>query len=448
MTSLRGRLFAILLAATGLIWLSAVIWVYAGTKAELEHVLDTRLQEAARMVNSLVATADMAAGGTVLPSLQLDAANYERQLSCQIWSIDGRLMARSSGAPDGRLTEVTSGFSDRVVDGESWRVYAIENSATGARVMVGDRLGLRDRLVADLIKGVLAPALLTVPLLGLMIWLCLGRGLLPLRTMAGELRKRDADDMSPIATGDAPAEVRPLIAALNGLFGKVDAARRHEREVTAFAAHELRTPLAGLKTQAQIALAAPDAAVRNGALQQIIVSVDRTARLMRQLLVLAKLDAGEMPDGGETVNVGHLLDEIAAAATSNGAHIEIDASLHGRDIRADRELLTLALRNLHENAVQHMSAGGTVRWRAASGKVGFEVEDEGPGIPEEELPFVTRRFFRGRHKSAVGTGLGLAIADAAARRLGGTLVLANRDDRSGVRATLTLPQTASVPLRP
>ena len=165
MTSLRGRLFAILLAATGLIWLSAVIWVYAGTKAELEHVLDTRLQEAARMVNSLVATADIAAGGTVLPSLQLDAANYERQLSCQIWSIDGRLMARSSGAPDGRLTEVTSGFSDRVVDGESWRVYAIENSATGARVMVGDRLGLRDRLVADLIKGVLAPALLTVPLL-------------------------------------------------------------------------------------------------------------------------------------------------------------------------------------------------------------------------------------------------------------------------------------------
>lgn len=435
MSSLRSRLFLILVAATGLIWLSAVAWICIGSRAHLEHVLDTRLQEAARMVTSLVASDKLAENGVA--TIPAPDTGYERQLSCQIWSLDGRLVARSSGAPGERLAAVGTGFSDQEIGGQTWRVFTIEDAEKGVRVMVGDRLSLRDRLIADLLLAVIAPVLLIVPLLGLLIWASLGRGLRPLHVMANELARRDADDMRPIDTGNAPSEVKPLADAINGLFGKVEAARRHEREVTAFAAHELRTPLAGLKTQAQIAIAAADPAVREGALRQILISVDRTTRLVRQLLAIAKLDAGVQADGVEDVVLGEVLEEIIGEPCDGHARIEFDPALYARPVRANREILKLALRNLHENAVRHMPGSGTVTWRAAPD--GILVEDDGPGIPEEELPLVTQRFFRGRHKTAAGTGLGLAIVDIAARRLGGRLVLKNRSDRTGLSAGILFP---------
>ncbi len=190
----------------------------------------------------------------------------------------------------------------------SW-FCTVEDTSKGVRVMVGDRLGLRERLVTDLIMGLVTPALLVVPFLGMLIWASLGRGLRPLRLMARDLAGRDADDMSAIDAGRAPAEVRPLADALNGLSLKVEAARRHEREVTAFAAHELRTPLAGLKTQAQVAMATTDPDVAKAALRQILAAVDRTTRLVRQLLDAARLDAAGETQILAEVDVGALVAE-------------------------------------------------------------------------------------------------------------------------------------------
>ncbi len=435
MMSLRVRLFAILLLATGLIWLSAVAWIYLGSKREVEQVLDNRLQEAARMVSSLVG----AVGGTApdgTPRTFPAPTAYERQLSCQIWSLDGRMVARSSGAPERRLTDAPAGFSEREVDGETWRVFTAEDAEKGVRVLVGDRLSLRERLVTDLIMGLLTPALLVVPLLGMLIWASLGRGLRPLRLMARNLAARDADDMSAIDAGQAPTEVRPLADALNGLFLKVEAARRHEREVTAFAAHELRTPLAGLKTQAQVAMAATDPDITRAALRQILAAVDRTTRLVRQLLDAARLDAAEETRPLTEIDVGALVAEtVAGMRVPAEIRTVVDPELHGYTMRADPESLRLAVRNLHENAVQHMQAG-LVEWAARPGGGGIVVRDEGPGIPEEELPQVTKRFFRGRHKSATGSGLGLAIAEMASRRSGLSLHLRNRSDRRGLEAEI------------
>lgn len=432
MTSLRRRLFLILIASTGIVWLTAVAWIYLSSRMELERVLDHRLQEAARMVHSLVMTGDMTAATQIAP---LQPVAYDRQLSCQIWSLDGRLVARSSGAPEGELAD-RAGFTIRRVDGEMWRVFTIVDADKGVRVAVGDRVGLRDRLVRDLIAGLLAPALAAIPILGLMLWASLGRGLRPLNAVAGEIAGRDAEDMRPIPPTGAPAEIRPLIAAINGLFGKVEAARKHEREVTAFAAHELRTPLAGLRTQAQVALAAPDAATREGALRQILVSVDRTARLTRQLLALAKLEAAPAVEA-DTVAAGALVREIAEAVPRRaGVGVEIAGDLDALRLSADREALHLLIRNLHENAVEHTRDGGTVRWHALPGGAGVAVDDEGPGIPEEELGLVTRRFYRGKHRGSTGTGLGLTIAAMAARRVGAELVLRNRDAGGGLHAAV------------
>ncbi|WP_371347454.1 ATP-binding protein [Ancylobacter sp. IITR112] len=450
MTSLRGRLFVILLAATGAIWLCAIGWISVGSRSELEHVLDARLQEAARMVHSLaMATgADGAmAGGAAAPApLPLPAdTGYERQLSCQIWSFDGRLIARSSGAPDAALTGESAGFSDREIEGETWRVYTIEDPAKGVRVAVGDRLGLRDRLVQDLVAGLAVPAVLVLPLLGLLIWLCLGRGLRPLSRAAADIAAREGEDMRPVAPDEAPREIQPLIDALNGLFAKVEAARAHEREITAFAAHELRTPLAGLKTQAQVALAAGDGELRGKALRQIIVSVDRTGRLVTQLLALARLDTGAVGTARD-IALGALVRDMAEAVPHPpGVVTRLDPALAQSGRRVDRDMLALVLRNLQENAVQHMAAG-EIHWRL-EGADRLVIEDEGPGIPAGELALACQRFYRGRAASGSGSGLGLAIAQTAAARIGARLTLANRADRPGLRVTVDLGAGRSAAVR-
>ncbi len=214
MSSLRRRLFLILLTATGLIWLSAVAWIGLVSRSELEHVLDTRLQEAARMVHSLVMAGDGAAAAfpETEPAL---AGSYERQLSCQVWSFDGRLIARSSGAPASEMASDREGFADREVNGETWRVYTIVDAQKGIRVVVGDRVGLRDRLVLDLIAGLAVPAVLVLPLLGLLIWWSLGQGLRPLRRVAADIAARDGDD-DILLRGEVPVDLADLDPARAG----------------------------------------------------------------------------------------------------------------------------------------------------------------------------------------------------------------------------------------
>jgi two-component system sensor histidine kinase QseC len=191
------------------------------------------------------------------------------------------------------------------------------------------------------------------------------------------------------------------------------------------------------KTQAQVALAAGDAATREAALRQILVSVDRSARLVRQLLALAQLAAAPSAHGDGQVEAGALLRDVAHAAPRPvNIAVEIDPALDGLVLRGDRETLHLVLRNLHENAVEHMPEGGCITWKHLPDRTGLMVEDQGPGIPEDELPLVTQRFYRGRHKSPSGTGLGLTIAEAAAARVRARLTLANRTARKGVRASV------------
>lgn len=440
MNSLRRKLFLILVAATSLIWLAATCWIYVGARREVESVLDARLQEAARMVLSLAGNGVGTAQKGADPGQAPEILSYERQLSCQIWSLDGRLVARSSGAPNESLSDRRAGFSERLINGETWRVFTAEDGAKGVRVLVGDRLGLRDHFVAEIMKGILAPMALTVPLLGFLIWASLNRGLRPLRGLAEELARRSADDMRPVETGKIPTEIRPVIDSLNSLFARVQDALRHERDLTAFAAHELRTPLAGLRTQAQVAMAARDETTRATALRQILVGVDRTTRLVRQLLAIAKLDSAPETIPANQISIGGVIEEVidALPLSDRAVPVTVDPALTGTMVRANREFLLLAVRNLHENAARHMSQPGAIRWsmEKESDALAVYVDDEGPGIPQEEIALVTNRFFRGRNKSPLGSGLGLSIVELALRASGARLILQNRRDGTGLRAQI------------
>ncbi|HEV7319754.1 MAG TPA: ATP-binding protein [Ensifer sp.] len=453
MRSLRTRLFAILLITTGLLWLSATVWIFLSTRAEVERVLDARLMEAARMVNSLIVSQDMlkddeasdrpAQSAMRIPVL--DHPHYDRQLSCQIWSLDGTLIGKSDSAPNTTLAAHATGFSETVINGETWRVFAVENAGLGVRVLVGDNLRIRDRLVNDLVKGLLFPALLIIPLLAVLIWLSVGRGLAPLRRLAGDLAARDASDLHPIDGLDTTKEIRPVLKSLNGLFARVAGAREREQNFIAFAAHELRTPLAGLKTQAQVALASDDRDIRDKALGQIVAGVDRTGKLVRQLLDIASVEAVEDGKAAGAFSPGEMLASLGTELRSHGtpaAEIHIDEQLRSLKIGMEPELFRLAARNLLENALNHSPPGTSVRcgMERQTGGVVIAIDDAGPGIPEDEMAHVTERFFRGRFRTAIGSGLGLSIAELALDRAGAELQLRNRAE-GGLSTRIVLPQS-------
>ncbi len=448
MRSIRARLILILMGSTGLVWLLAVGWIYLSTQAEVERVLDARLMEAARMVNSLLSDHRIEVGleenaaRKAMGEFELSNRPYERQLSCQIWTLEGSLVGRSENAPEAQLTEIQDGFSETEVGGERWRVFTVENEVLGVRVMVGDSLQIRDSLVSDVIKGLVVPALLILPFLAGVILVSVRRGLSPLSDMAETLSTRAANDLRPLEAASLPKEIAPAVNALNGLFKRVEDARDRERSFTAFAAHELKTPLAGVKTQAQIALASDDPTVHANALRQITMGVDRTSRLVKQLLDLTALEANDSEPTLQPVSARALMRSVAAELPlpQGAARLSVEADGEGADrVRVEPHFLSLALRNLIENALNHApeTTGVVCRVEKANGGVRLVVEDRGPGIPEAELSQVVEKFVRGRNRSATGSGLGLAIAQAAMARMGGTLALENRDG-GGLRAILTV----------
>lgn len=451
MTSIRWRLLAILLIATGAIWLSAVAWIQHSTRTEVGHVLDRRLQESAQMVASLIrrnggiAGPDAATLVDEAPALP-DAGRHDlsRQLICQVWGFDGQLKSESAGAPSAPLA-LQGGFSEREVDGEVWRIYTHVDEELGIRVMVGDALGMRERLVDGVVIGLLVPAILILPLLAAVIWFAVRHGLAPLDRLAQALSRRRATDLGPLPEAGTPSELRPMTEALNGLFRRVEVLRERERSFTAFAAHELKTPLAGLKTQAQIATLAPDAATRDRALAQIIRGVDRTDRMVRQLLDMTAIEnaieAQGSPQKGARI-LAEVAEGLAGLARSRGVTLQLESG-DGEWQTAQAVLLAPALRNLLENAILASPEGGTVEtWLTRdSDTVRFSVLDRGPGIAEIDRPHVTERFYRGSGSaSGGGSGLGLSIVAAAVRAMRGELRLSPRLG-GGEEAELILPLT-------
>ncbi len=439
--SIRLRLILILTLATSAIWLSAALWINISTRAQVERVLDARLSEAANMVSSLmadrrIALNDTAAGATIaLPS----DGGYSRQLSCQIWSLQGDLLGASSGAPDARLSEA-EGFATTLIDGEPWRVFTVVNPNVGVRVMVGDRMEVRDRLVGDVVQGLLWPLAVIFPALALLIWISVGRGLMPLAHLETVLRHRKPDDLNPLPESRDPREIRPVRRALNSLFQRLEDVRRSERDFTAFAAHELKTPLAGLRTHAQIARMAADPAVRDRALAAIATSVDRTDRMVRQLLDLTAID--QDATSAERLDVAALLADVAQQAEDQARARQVRLSIEADDLPplyAPRILVHSALRNLVENAIQHSPEGGTVSLIASceGSSVTIRVRDQGSGIRPEDRDRVTDRFWRGPGREVHGSGLGLAIVAAAMQRMDGRLEVG--EGQGGQEMAVILP---------
>lgn len=235
-----------------------------------------------------------------------------------------------------------------------------------------------------------------------------------------------------------PDEVKPIVSAMNSLLSQLENARRAERDFVANAAHEMQTPLAGLKTQAEVARRATSREMRDNALEHIAASVDRTSRLVRQLLELAREQGRVDRARCQYTRLASVITETTEAYGPRAIAVEdADATACDVEVALDREGLRLAIGNLVENALNH-GGEGFVRIDCAVGDVlEIRVVDEGEGIPKEEIDRVRRRFERGRQARTTGTGLGLAIVEAAIAPAHGTLAFMRLD--AGFAAILRFP---------
>ena len=412
MMSIRTRLFAILALVTALVWGGAVVWVEVQTRNEVQRVLDRRLMESARMVSSMMQP------GSLSPVVNEEEggrlAAYDQQLACQIWSMQGELIARSRSAPSAMLASGADGFSERVINGERWRVYTVHVPEGGYRVMVGDNLAVREHLVGSVVTGLLGPAVLGLLALGVLIWWSVGAGLRPIQQMTQALASRRADDLTPVDIAPGGKDLQPFVSALNDLIARVSEARRRETEFTAAAAHELRTPLAGLRVQAQIAANATDEGVRKHALEQIQTSVDRTARLVTGLLALAREDEAAIEADDR-----RWIDLRALFASDADARLEAPDQAFRVYVQPDR--FETAAANLLANAQAMASSRIRVAVEGQGNDAILVVEDDGPGVSTADLERLGRRFFRTSDAPVGGSGLGLSIVLSTMKAHGGTV---------------------------
>jgi two-component system sensor histidine kinase QseC len=440
MPSLRRRLLALLSGTVLLAWAATAIFSYFDARHEIGEMLDAHLAQSAGLIAAQLEHEIDGGKGTAVPRRY----GQERKIAFQVWDGNNALRLHSVSAPQTRLSASEEGFADAVIEGKRWRIFSRRDESGRFLVQVGERYELRDELAESVAGHLMHPLAIALPALALLIWLAVGAGLAPLARLAGEVGRRAPDNLAPLEESRAPREVRPLLGALNDLFARLRASLEQERRFTADAAHELRTPLAAVKTQAQVALAAADAKERAHALAQVVTGADRAAHLVEQLLALARLDPQTALAQAQGVSLRALAAECVAALAPAAAQKGIEVGLVAADagqVFGDSTLLAVLLRNLVDNAVRYSASGGEVEVRVASddGSVLLSVTDSGPGIPAAEHSRVFERFYRVLGSGAEGSGLGLSIVRRIADLHRASIALADGPGGRGLVASVRFP---------
>jgi two-component system, OmpR family, sensor histidine kinase QseC len=339
---------------------------------------------------------------------------YSARVAFQVFH-DGVLVVHSAQADTEPLSTQRSGFDTVRYRGESWRVFATRDEDSDVQVYVGEAIDARNSIVLAMLRGMLTPMALALPLLVALMWWGVRRGLLPLRVLSRTLGQRRPQALNPVVVPDVPAEMQPLVAELNGLLARIDSMVEVERRFTADAAHELRTPIAAIRAQAQVALGAgANTAQRDLALRTTLAGCDRAAHLVDQLLALARLEAGTTA-ADVACNVSGLAQQVAAdlapAALARGQDLALEADVPCA-IAANGALVSLLVRNLLDNALRYSPDGARVLVRVATtaqGQVVLEVHDSGPGMAQADRQRLGERFFRVLGHTQPGSGLGWSI---------------------------------------
>lgn len=462
--SIRKFLLINLLLAITIATTLSVIGNYIIDQKDIQHHLDSLLSQAGLSFQALigdnVTTRDlinMQNQLNTVPNLAKqhhDALEnpfdylYEDKFQFQIWDKKGNLLIHSANAPLEPLSDNREGFSIIKIHKEPWRVFTTINPLSGIVVVVAERYDVRSELGRHIARDDIYIMLLVYPLLGLLIWIILGKGLNPLRRVANEVAHRAPSYLDPVDLTHVPDEIRPLVDELNKLFLRLQSAFEREKRFAADAAHELRTPLAVLKTQAQVALQAQDDEQRVAALHKLITGVDRSAHVVQQLLTLSRLVPDQAYQAKDTalINLYKVavdeITQIAPEAIEKQIDIELVCPNENLSIIGNITALGILIRNLCDNAVRYTPANSTVlvSIEETAHHVILKVADNGPGIPAELRSRVFERFYRILGTNQSGSGLGLAIVQQIADLHKAEVKLGVPDSGTGLEVTVTFPK--------
>ncbi|PWK32952.1 MULTISPECIES: sensor histidine kinase [unclassified Pseudomonas] len=373
---------------------------------------------------------------------RVDGHPYETKIAFQVWNLKNEVLVHTASAPSFNSPARTPGFSNVVdLSNRHWRAFLLEDKQNGLRIWVGERDDVRSDLVDRILRHTMWPNVLGSLMLAALIWLAIGWGVKPLVNMATTLRARHPGSLDPLQLTPLPTELEPMQAALNRMLAQIQEVMGRERRFIADAAHEMRTPLAVLRVHAQNLMEAGSEYDRRASLEHLIAGVDRTSRLVNQLLTMARIE----PQAGTqtptpidlTTTVRDSLVQLTPWLLSKDLELVFDVTTDVSPVRVDPASIDIALNNLVTNAANFSPPHGviTVRLNKKDNRYELSVEDEGPGINEEDRERLFERFYsRGNNQ---GAGLGLTIVQAIADRLGGQVRLENRMP-TGLCATLEI----------
>ena len=470
--SLFGEILDWMLAPLLLLWPMSIFLTYLVAQNIADRPYDRDLGVVVRAI-AQQASVDPA-GGDALPkvSLRMPAmaaellrADDADNVYFQVLGARGEFVAGDEGlpVPDEAVSKVGElQFRDETMRDGPVRVaymWVALPGMPGDRAMlvqVAETLEKRSRLANEIIKGVILPQFVILPLAVVLVWFALSRGIKPLNRLQQRIRKRESSDLSPIDERDVPDEVAPLVRAINELLGRLDQSIRTQKQFLADAAHQLKTPLAGLRMQAELAGREIDAGASNAeslknSLQQIAFSSQRAAHMVNQLLAMARAEDREQALRKQDLNLAGIVIETVRDFVPKAMEKRIDLGYEGPEdaagVHLDGQpvLVREMVRNLVDNALQYTPAGGTVTARVVADPFGqgvvVQVEDNGPGIAEQERELVFQPFYRPADTVIDGSGLGLAIVREVAEQHGAEISVADAQARSVAAATGTGPGT-------
>jgi two-component system sensor histidine kinase QseC len=436
----------LVLTLVAVVWLAAAVMTWFDARHELDELLDSHLaQAAALLVVQQAGELEDDDHGVDAPVLH----RYAPKVAFQVFH-EGRLALRSANVTTAPMVgpdeKFTNGFRTVRIDGTEWRVFATRGAKRDIQVYVGEQIDSRAAILRAILRSTLWPTVVALPLLALAIWWAVHRGMTPLRKLGHVLAERGPHALHPVDLPQAPVEMQPMLDSLNALFARIGALMESERRFTADAAHELRTPIAAIRAQAQVAMGECSDTGRRHALQATLEGCDRATRLVEQLLTLSRLEGGAMPplSGVDLPAVARsVVADLASAAARKQQRIEVDA---GGDCRVsgDATLLAVLVRNLVDNAIRYSPAAAVILVRVAPGtaadatKVRLQVEDSGPGLGDADRQRLGERFFRVLGNEESGSGLGWSIVRRIAEVHLADLELDSSPALGGLRVTVTL----------
>ena len=451
---LAGSSAALLAVLGAAAWLS-----FDGSEEEAQELFDARLATSARVLEALVAR--QVEKATVAAPIVIDLPGpleaeghdrpsplghyYETKIAFQVRDAGGRLLVRSASAPEAPFAPEAAGFSTQTLGQHQWRVFSLRSGEVW--IQAAERDDVRGELSEKLAFAAAAPLIAGIPLLLLLLSLLIRYGLAPLSGLARQVAARQPGSVAPLGLARTPAEVAPLIDALNGLLGRVRDALQRERRFTADAAHELRTPLAALKVHAQNAARAASAEERAASLERMLLGLERTVRLAEQMLAYSRAAAPGDAARRERVPLAELAREAAQAVQPRAQERRCTLELAleaGLAVDGERQKLLSLVTNLLDNAVRCGPAGGRVlvELRREGAGAALAVTDEGPGIAPELRERVFESYYRIPGSGGDGSGLGLAIAKEIAQAHGARLAVEDGPGGRGARIVVRFANLA------